>query len=115
LNCIIRQEAAIIDGKKIAEEIQEELKAVVHTCTNAGKRRPKLVAILVGNHPSSKAYVGRKMQAAKAIGNFEFYLQFKCFYRQDQILISIFLMIRNRELYHPSGRRHIADRTTQRD
>jgi len=103
----------IIDGKKIAEEIQEELKAVIHTCTNAGKKRPKLVAILVGNHPSSKAYVDKKMQAAKAIGNFGFYHQFKYFYHQDQILISIFPMIRNRELYHPFGRKRIANRATQ--
>lgn len=64
----IRQEAVIIDGQKIATEIQEELKAVVDTCMNAGKKRPKLVAILVGNHPSSKAYVGRKMKAAKSVG-----------------------------------------------
>ncbi|XP_020282796.1 bifunctional methylenetetrahydrofolate dehydrogenase/cyclohydrolase, mitochondrial [Pseudomyrmex gracilis] len=63
-----RRAAVIIDGKKIAEEIQDELKAVVDTCISAGKKRPKLVAILVGNHPSSKAYIGRKMQAAKSIG-----------------------------------------------
>lgn len=69
---VCRHEASIIDGTKIAEEIQEELKVVVDTCTNAGKKRPKLVAILVGNHPSSKAYVGRKMKAAKSIGNFIF-------------------------------------------
>lgn len=62
----------IIDGTKIAEEIQEELKVVVDTCTNAGKKRPKLVAILVGNHPPSKAYVGRKMKAAKSIGKILF-------------------------------------------
>lgn len=68
-----RQEAVILDGTKIAEEIQEELKVVVDTCTNAGKKRPKLVAILVGNHPSSKAYVGKKMKAAKLIGNSAFY------------------------------------------
>ncbi|KAG7188887.1 hypothetical protein KM043_008493 [Ampulex compressa] len=64
----IAEQAVIIDGKKIACEIQNELKAVVDTWTNAGKKRPKLVAILVGNHPSSKVYVGRKMKAAKAIG-----------------------------------------------
>lgn len=65
----------ILDGLKIAEEIQEELKVVVNTCINAGKKRPKLVAILVGNHPSSKAYVGRKMKAAKLIGNSVFHPQ----------------------------------------
>lgn len=70
-----RQEAVILDGLKIAEEIQEELKVVVDTCINAGKKRPKLVAILVGNHPPSKAYVGRKMKAAKLIGNSVFHSQ----------------------------------------
>ena len=74
MNLVCRQEAVIIDGTKIAEQIQEELKVVIDTCTNAGKKRPKLVAILVGNHPSSKAYVGRKMKAAKSIGNFIFIL-----------------------------------------
>lgn len=72
---IFRRAAVIIDGKKIAEEIQEELKAVIDTCISAGKKRPKLVAILVGNHPSSKAYIGRKMQAAKSIGNYVLNLQ----------------------------------------
>ncbi|XP_026827397.1 bifunctional methylenetetrahydrofolate dehydrogenase/cyclohydrolase, mitochondrial isoform X3 [Ooceraea biroi] len=65
---MIRQEAVIIDGKKVAKEIQDELKAVVYTCISAGKKRPKLVAILVGNRPSSKTYIRGKMEAAKAIG-----------------------------------------------
>lgn len=72
MNFICRQEAAIIDGSKIADEIQEELKAVIDTCVNAGKKRPKLVAILVGNHPSSKAYIGKKMKAAKVVGKYIF-------------------------------------------
>lgn len=72
LNFLCRQEAAIIDGSKIAIEIQEELKAVVDTCVNAGQKRPKLVAILVGNHPSSKAYIGKKMKAAKVVGKYIF-------------------------------------------
>lgn len=84
LYIVYRQEAVIIDGQKIATEIQEELKAVVDTCMNAGKKRPKLVAILVGNHPSSKAYVGRKMKAAKSVGNIIYIsnrlLIDKCFY-----------------------------------
>lgn len=109
----------IIDGKKIAEDIQEELKVVVSTCINAGKKRPKLVAILVGNHPSSKAYIGRKMQAAKAIGSsFLSYFSFKRFHHQSCILILTFAcysLYRNRELHHPSGRKHIASRVAQGD
>lgn len=69
LHVTCRQDAAIIDGKKIAEEIQNELKVHVDNYINAGKKRPKLVAILVGDNSSSLAYVSRKMKAAKSIGN----------------------------------------------
>lgn len=64
----ILQEAVIIDGEQIAQEIQIELKATVNTWKNETKRIPKLVAIIVGNHPASKVYVKRKMKAANFIG-----------------------------------------------
>lgn len=64
----ILQEAIIINGKQIANEIQNELKLAVDVWMIDGKKRPKLVAILVGNHPASKVYVQRKMEVATAIG-----------------------------------------------
>ena len=59
----------IINGKQVAKEIQDELKAVITTWMNHSRKRPKLVAILVGNNPASKVYVQRKMKAANSIGN----------------------------------------------
>lgn len=60
--------AKIIDGKKIASEIQEELKIETEKWVSAGNRRPSLVAILVGEDPASSTYVANKMKAAQNTG-----------------------------------------------
>lgn len=65
---INRCEAAIIDGKGIADQVLEEVRAEVDDWTRTGERRPKLIAILVGDNPASRAYVGKKLKAAKAVG-----------------------------------------------
>ncbi|KAK1126005.1 hypothetical protein K0M31_005535 [Melipona bicolor] len=62
------QKAVIINGKEIANEIQNELRATVQSWINNDKKRPKLVAIKIGNDPASKVYVERKMKAANFIG-----------------------------------------------
>ncbi|XP_076474400.1 bifunctional methylenetetrahydrofolate dehydrogenase/cyclohydrolase, mitochondrial isoform X1 [Bombus vancouverensis nearcticus] len=64
----ILQKAVIINGKEIADEIQNELKATIQDWINNNRKRPKLVAIKVGNDPASKVYVERKMKAANFIG-----------------------------------------------
>jgi methylenetetrahydrofolate dehydrogenase (NADP+) / methenyltetrahydrofolate cyclohydrolase len=55
----------IIDGKKIAEEIQQEIKATVKGIHG---RPPCLAVILVGDHPPSQIYVTRKTQACESVG-----------------------------------------------
>ncbi|XP_012275956.1 bifunctional methylenetetrahydrofolate dehydrogenase/cyclohydrolase, mitochondrial [Orussus abietinus] len=60
--------AVIIDGKKISKQIQSELKASVDSWVLAGNRRPKLVAVLVGNNEASKLYVKKKCVTAESIG-----------------------------------------------
>lgn len=55
----------IIDGKKIAEDIQREIKLVVDQIQG---RKPCLSVILVGNHPASEIYVSRKTKACEAVG-----------------------------------------------
>lgn len=55
----------IIDGKKVAEEIQQEIKEKIAQLTT---RSPCLAVILVGNHPPSQIYVNRKTQACEAVG-----------------------------------------------
>ncbi len=56
----------IIDGKKIADEIQQEIKHSLQQFKTA--RPPCLAVVLVGDHPPSQIYVNRKTQACEAVG-----------------------------------------------
>jgi methylenetetrahydrofolate dehydrogenase (NADP+)/methenyltetrahydrofolate cyclohydrolase len=61
--------ALIIDGKKIATEIREELKGEVFKLKHRGIV-PGLGVILVGDDPASKSYVTAKEKACEEIGLF---------------------------------------------
>ncbi len=58
----------IIDGKKTAADIREELKVEIAKLTAAGKNIPGLVTVLVGNNPASEIYVRSKVKACEEIG-----------------------------------------------
>ena len=58
----------LIDGKKIAYEIKEEIKNKITTLVKEGKNIPGLVTILVGDDPGSQIYVNNKGKACKEVG-----------------------------------------------
>lgn len=58
----------IIDGKKISQDIKDELKAKVESLKADGKKIPCLAVIQVGNDPASTVYVGNKKKACEYIG-----------------------------------------------
>ena len=58
----------IIDGKKTAADIRDELKKEISVLISAGKNIPGLVTILVGNNPASEIYVRSKVKACEEIG-----------------------------------------------
>ena len=60
-------ETLIIDGKKISQDIKDELKAEVEDLKKKGIE-PGLAVILVGNNPASKVYVSNKKKACEYIG-----------------------------------------------
>lgn len=57
----------IIDGKKIAQQIKDELKLRVEELSLKGKT-PTLAVIQVGQDPASTVYVGNKKKACEYIG-----------------------------------------------
>jgi methylenetetrahydrofolate dehydrogenase (NADP+) / methenyltetrahydrofolate cyclohydrolase len=65
---LIKMSAKIIDGKKIANDLLENIKKEIATRENKGHRAPKLVVILIGANPASKIYVDRKIMACKKTG-----------------------------------------------
>lgn len=58
----------IIDGKKVAEDIRNELNAEVRKLLDANKRAPHLAAVLVGEDPASQTYVNNKAKACHEVG-----------------------------------------------
>jgi methylenetetrahydrofolate dehydrogenase (NADP+)/methenyltetrahydrofolate cyclohydrolase len=58
----------LLDGKKISEEVIEELTVEVSAMVVEGNRPPHLAAILVGNDGASETYVASKVKACKRIG-----------------------------------------------
>jgi methylenetetrahydrofolate dehydrogenase (NADP+) / methenyltetrahydrofolate cyclohydrolase len=60
--------AQIIDGKLIAQQMREEVAAKVAERTTAGKQKPTLATVLVGDRPDSAAYVASKGKACQELG-----------------------------------------------
>ena len=58
----------ILDGKKAAQAIKDELKIGVAQLAVEGKKIPHLAAILVGNNGASETYVAAKVKACEEVG-----------------------------------------------
>src|SRR5690606_8166203 len=58
----------LIDGKKISAEIQNEIAEAVSELVAAGKKRPHLAAVLVGNDGGSETYVASKIKTCEKVG-----------------------------------------------
>lgn len=60
--------ARILDGKRIADEVLDDLRARVALRVAQGKPAPGLAVVLVGNDPASAVYVRNKRRACKHVG-----------------------------------------------
>jgi methylenetetrahydrofolate dehydrogenase (NADP+) / methenyltetrahydrofolate cyclohydrolase len=58
----------IIDGRKTAADIRNEIAAEVAKLKSTGKKVPHLAAILVGNNGSSETYVANKVKDCAEVG-----------------------------------------------
>ncbi|HSB03047.1 MAG TPA: bifunctional methylenetetrahydrofolate dehydrogenase/methenyltetrahydrofolate cyclohydrolase FolD [Anaerolineales bacterium] len=60
--------AQLIDGKLIAQQVRDEVAVKVAERTAAGKQKPTLATVLVGDRPDSAAYVASKGKACQELG-----------------------------------------------
>jgi methylenetetrahydrofolate dehydrogenase (NADP+)/methenyltetrahydrofolate cyclohydrolase len=58
----------LLDGRATATAIESEIRSEVEGRLAAGGRRPHLAAVLVGDHPASRAYVTNKVKACARVG-----------------------------------------------
>jgi methylenetetrahydrofolate dehydrogenase (NADP+)/methenyltetrahydrofolate cyclohydrolase len=60
--------AEVIDGKAIAQQVRDEVRAEVEAWVAAGNPQPGLATVLVGDDPASAVYVGGKQRASAEAG-----------------------------------------------
>jgi methylenetetrahydrofolate dehydrogenase (NADP+)/methenyltetrahydrofolate cyclohydrolase len=58
----------LIDGKKTAQDIKNEIAVRVAEIKQAGGKQPHLAAILVGEDGASQTYVGAKVKSCEEVG-----------------------------------------------
>jgi methylenetetrahydrofolate dehydrogenase (NADP+)/methenyltetrahydrofolate cyclohydrolase len=58
----------LLDGKKTASDIKEEITLEVRHLKDEGKKTPHLAAIIVGNNGASITYVNAKVKACELVG-----------------------------------------------
>jgi methylenetetrahydrofolate dehydrogenase (NADP+)/methenyltetrahydrofolate cyclohydrolase len=73
----------IIDGKAIANQIQEEIKQKISLLKG---RKPCLAVILVGDNPASQIYVNRKAKACESIGILSIQRKFPADFTQEKLI-----------------------------
>jgi methylenetetrahydrofolate dehydrogenase (NADP+)/methenyltetrahydrofolate cyclohydrolase len=78
--------AEIIDGKRIAQEIRENLKAEVKRLQEEHGVTPGLAAVLVGEDPASKVYVNMKAKACGEAGIYSRKLELPADISQDELI-----------------------------
>lgn len=58
----------LLDGKKISDDIKNEIAAEVSEMRERGEKVPHLAAVLVGRNGASLTYVGSKVKACERVG-----------------------------------------------
>jgi methylenetetrahydrofolate dehydrogenase (NADP+)/methenyltetrahydrofolate cyclohydrolase len=85
----------IIDGKKLAKEIREEIAKEVEELKRTRNITPGLAVILVGDDPASHAYVKMKAKACKEAGIYSITHEMPATISQSEIEETIMMMNQN--------------------
>ena len=85
----MKKQAKLIDGKKIAETIKEEIKVEVVEMIDNDIDAPHLAAILVGDDPASQTYVKSKEKAAARLGMVSSIYRYPADISEEEILKAI--------------------------
>lgn len=79
----------LIDGKKVADAIKNEIAAEVEKMVERGERRPHLAAILVGHDGGSETYVAHKVKACEQCGFKSTLIRFEDDITEEQLLEAV--------------------------
>ncbi|MFG6381070.1 MAG: bifunctional methylenetetrahydrofolate dehydrogenase/methenyltetrahydrofolate cyclohydrolase FolD [Muribaculum sp.] len=88
----------LIDGKKVADTIKEEIAAMVEKMLAEGKKRPHLAAILVGHDGGSETYVAHKVRACAQCGFKSTLIRFEADVTEERLLEAIDTLNRDEDV-----------------
>ena len=79
----------LIDGKKIADVVKQEIAEEVKTMLQNGEKQPHLAAVLVGQDGGSETYVAHKVKACEQCGFKSTVIRFEDDVTEEQLLKTI--------------------------
>lgn len=79
----------LIDGKKIADVVKQEIAEEVKTMLQNGEKQPHLAAVLVGHDGGSETYVAHKVKACEQCGFKSTVIRFEDNVTEEQLLKTI--------------------------
>ena len=88
----------IIDGKKISNDVLDEIKIVVDERIKNRKKVPHLAAVLVGDDGPSETYVKSKIRACERVGFNSSLFKFDLDISQDELLKEIIKINENQNI-----------------
>ena len=88
----------LLDGKKISDQIKEEIAFEVDKMSKSGEKVPHLAAILVGNDGASLTYVGSKVKSCKSVGFKSTLVQMLSSTSQQELLKKIEELNKNKDI-----------------
>jgi methylenetetrahydrofolate dehydrogenase (NADP+)/methenyltetrahydrofolate cyclohydrolase len=88
----------LLDGKKTAQDIKNELAEKVEQVKKAGGKVPHLAAVLVGNDGGSETYVAHKVRACEEIGYASTLLRYASDISEDELLKVVAELNQNAEV-----------------
>ncbi|MGA0435432.1 MAG: bifunctional methylenetetrahydrofolate dehydrogenase/methenyltetrahydrofolate cyclohydrolase FolD [Flavobacteriales bacterium] len=88
----------LLDGKATSLDIQNEIKVNVEELISAGHKKPHLAAIIVGDNPGSRAYVGHKIKACAHVGFDSTLIELSSNIEEEQLIDEVNQLNHNKEI-----------------
>ena len=88
----------LLDGRKTAAAVKENLRREISEWTENGNKRPHLAAVLVGDNTASRTYIRTKIKSCEEVGMASSFLHFDAHITEYQLLIEIDKLNNNPEI-----------------
>jgi methylenetetrahydrofolate dehydrogenase (NADP+)/methenyltetrahydrofolate cyclohydrolase len=88
----------LLDGKKIAADIKQEIALEVKKIENNGQNTPHLAAVIVGNNGASITYVNAKVKACELVGFKSTLIRLPEEITEDELLNEIAILNTNNDI-----------------